>query len=499
MSIDRPSADSPASRTERPGQLRSNTLGTGGIVFLVLAAVAPLTGMVVIAGLGIALGNGGGMPASFLIAAVVLLLFGIGYAQMSKYVSNVGGFYVYITQALGRPLGLSGAFIALAGYNCFVAGAVGTSGALTSGVLNNVFHLDLPWEFWSAVSVFAVLLLSRRGLDVSAKVLATSLVLEVGILVIFDGAVLVQSGYSLDAFSPSVVFSGSIGLGLLFAATCFIGFEATALFSEEARDPHRSIPRSTYIAVVAIGVFAALTSLALVSAIGVHDAQSIALDHLSAGDLLLATSQDTMGTFLTQIMEVLLVVSLFAALLALHNSASRYIFALSRSGVLPRALARTTNGTPRNASAAQLAFASLVTAIFAVLGLDPISFLTSSMTGFGTLAILCLQAMASVAVVVFFRRRHDRRWWSTFVAPALGGLGLIVVIILAIMNFPTMAGSDAAWIGLLPWLLPVLVVAGLCTAAFLRRNRPATYAALTSAGAVEVRELEADAVPEEVR
>ncbi|WP_033288647.1 APC family permease [Amycolatopsis jejuensis] len=464
--------------TQSPPGLRPNALGTGGIAFLVLAAVAPLTGMVVIAGLGIALGNGGGMPAAFLLAGLVLLLFGIGYARMSRYVSNAGGFYTYLTIALGRPTGLSGAFIALAGYNCFVAGAVGTSGALTSGVFNTVFHLNLPWEFWSALSVLAVFLLSRRGVDVSAKVLAVSLILEVSILAVFDVAVLAKSGYQFTAFSPAIVASGSIGLGLLFAATCFIGFEATALFSEEARDPNRSVPRATYIAVIAIGIFAAITSLALVSAIGVENAKSIAQDHLATGDLLLATSQNVLGTALTDIMQLLLVVSLFAALLALHNSASRYIYALARDGVLPKALARTVSGTPRNASAAQLGFATVVAAIFAVLGLDPVAFLTASMTGFGTLAILVLQAMASVAVVVFFRRRRDPHWWSTCIAPGLGGLGLLVVIVLAVQNFPTMAGSDAAWIALLPWLLPVLIVVGIAVAAYLRRRRPETYAAL---------------------
>jgi amino acid transporter len=295
---------------------------------------------------------------------------------------------------------------------------------------------------------------------------------------VFDVAVLVKSGYSLSAFSPGVVTSGSVGLGLLFAATCFIGFEATALFSEEARDPNRSVPRATYIAVISIGIFAAVTSLALVSAVGVQNAKSVAEEHLAAGDLLLATSQDVLGTALTDVMQLLLVVSLFAALLALHNSASRYIYALARDGVLPKTLARTHSGTPRNASAAQLAFATVVAAIFAVLGLDPVAFLTSSMTGFGTLAILVLQAMASIAVVVFFRRRRDPNWWTTFVAPALGGLGLIGVIVLAVLNFPTMAGSDAGWIGLLPWLLPVLILAGLGTAAYLRKRRPETYAAL---------------------
>jgi len=60
--------------------LRSGALGVAGIVFLVLAAVAPLTGTIVVASLAIALGNGGGTPMSFVLVATTLLLFAVGYA-----------------------------------------------------------------------------------------------------------------------------------------------------------------------------------------------------------------------------------------------------------------------------------------------------------------------------------------------------------------------------------------------------------------------------------
>ncbi|TCO62235.1 APC family permease [Actinocrispum wychmicini] len=467
--------------TGSAGRLRRDALGTAGVVFLVLAAVAPLTGIIVIAALGIAVGNGGGMPGAFAIAALILLLFGTGYAQMSKDVVGAGGFYVYVTKALGRPPGLVAAFVALVGYNCFVAGAVGTSGFFTASVVQQVFGLDTPWPLWSAVSVVAVFLLGRRGVDVSAKVLGTSLVLEVSILLVLDVAVLVRHGYDFTAFAPGVVFSGSVGLAFLFAFNAFVGFEATGLFSEEARDPRRTIPRATYIAITAIGVFAAVTTLAIVTALGVAQAGQAGQDHLSTGDLVFSISKDYLGSTLTDVMMLLLVVSLFAALLALHNSATRYLFALGRARVLPAALGRTNakNGAPYIASAVQIAFATIVAGIFAVTGLDPLADLTASMTGIGTLGIIVLQAMAGVAVVVYFRRRRDPRVWTTAVAPGLGGLGLIGVTVLAVVNFPTLAGSEAPVIALLPWLLVIAAVVGLGMALRLRRSRPEIYAGLT--------------------
>ncbi|MFE6610497.1 APC family permease [Amycolatopsis sp. NPDC057786] len=460
--------------------LAKNVLGVPGIVFLVLAAVAPLTGMIVIAAIGIAVGNGGGMVAAFLLATVVLLLFAVGYAQMSRVLTSAGGFYAFVVKGLGRTPGLVAGFVAMLGYNCFVAGAIGTSGFFTSTAIDDVFGVKLDWLFWSALSVVLVFLLSRRGIAVSAKVLGVSLILEVSILLIMDFSVLFRHGFSFAAFSPSVMFQGAGGLALLFAANAFIGFEATALFGEEAKDPKRTIPRATYIAIGFIGVFAAFTTWAVVSAIGAEQAQDVAAAHLSSGDLVLSVAQEYLGGPLTKVMLLLLVVSLFAALLALHNSATRYLYALGRVGVLPRLLGKTDprNGAPRYASIVQLVFGSLVALAFRLAGLDPVADLTASMTGFGTLGILTLQLFAAVAILVYFRRTRDRRVVKTLIAPGLGAVGLGLIVTLAILNFPTLAGSSNGVVPHLPWLLLVVALAGLALAGWLRRFRPSVYDAL---------------------
>ncbi|WP_033262088.1 APC family permease [Amycolatopsis vancoresmycina] len=460
--------------------LAANVLGVPGIVFLVLAAVAPLTGMVVIAAIGIAVGNGGGMVAAFVLATVVLLLFAVGYAQMSKVLTSAGGFYAFVVKGLGKTMGLVAGFVAMLGYNCFVAGAIGTSGFFTGTVLKDVFGLDLDWIVWSAVSVVLVFLLSRRGIDVSAKVLGVSLVLEVSILLVMDFSVLFRHGFSFDVFHPSVLFQGAGGLALLFAANAFIGFEATALFGEEAKNPKRTIPRATYIAIGFIGLFAAFTTWAVVTAVGVAQAQDVAAAHLSTGDLVFSVSQDYLGGALTKVMMLLLVVSLFAALLALHNSATRYLYALGRVGVLPRALGRTSarTGAPRYAALVQLVSGSVVALVFRLAGLDPVADLTASMTGFGTLGILALQLLAAVAILVHFRRTRDRRFVRTLLAPGLGAAGLGLIVTLAILNFPTLAGSGNGVVPQLPWLLLVVALAGLVVAAWLRKRRPEVFHAL---------------------
>ncbi|MBK7262288.1 MAG: APC family permease [Rubrivivax sp.] len=462
------------------GQLQKDALGVAGVVFLVLAAVAPLTGIVVVAALAIALGNGGGAAASFVIVAIILLFFAVGYAQMSRQLVNAGGFYAFVVKGLGRTGGLVAGLIATIGYNFFVAGTIGTSGFFTQTVVAQLTGFDLHWYAWGLLSILASFAFARQGIGFSAKILGISLVLETLILLVFDFAVLFQHGFSLEAFAPRNVFSGSIGIGLLLAATGFLGFEATSLFSEEAKNPLRTIPRATYAAICVIGFILGFTTWAVVSATGVAQAQKAGLDHLQSGDLIFSLSSTYLGKGLTDVMMVLLLVSLFAAMLAFHNSATRYLFSLGRAGILPAALARTHRaGIPQTAGIVQAVFAAAVAGIFALAGLDPIASLVPSMLGFGTLCILVLQLLAALAIVVHFRRVHDPRWWRTFAAPGIGALGLFGISTLAILNFSVIAGSEALLVNLLPLLLLVALVGGVVQGRYLRRNKPQVYAGLS--------------------
>lgn len=461
--------------------LRPGALGVAGIVFLVLAAVAPLTGIVVVASLAIALGNGGGTPVSFFLVAAILLLFAVGYAQMSKQLVNAGGFYAFVVKGLGRTGGLVAGLIATLGYNFFVVGTIGTSGFFMQTIVRDLTGFDLHWIVWGLLSIAVCFVLARIGVDFSSKVLGVCLVLEVLMLVVFDVSVLVQTGYDVSAFSPEAVFGGSLPIGLLLAATGFLGFEATALFSEEAKQPLRTIPRATYTAITAIGVILGVTTWAVVSATGVAEAQGVALEHLPTGDLIFSLSQTYLGGPLTTVMMILLLVSLFAAMLAFHNSATRYLYALGRARILPHAFARTrTTGAPQIAGIVQAGFAAAVAVVFFLAGADPIVTLVPAMLGFGTLSVLILQGLAALSIVVYFRRANDTRLWSTLIAPGIGFLGIAAISVLAVVNFDIVAGSQELAIRLMPLLLVLALIGGIVYAAHLRRNRPAVYDGLAT-------------------
>ncbi|GAA0665313.1 APC family permease [Kitasatospora atroaurantiaca] len=465
------SSTSPA----RPGA--AARLGTGHIVFLIVAAAAPLSAMVGTVPLAFAIGNGAGVPAAFVFAGATLLCFSVGYAVSARRTGGSGGFYASIADGLGRPTAVSGGFLAVLAYNCATVGLVGALGYFTKLVLAG-HGIDVPWELCAGVGVAAVAVLGYREIAISARVLAVLMLGEIGILFVLDLAVLARHGiHALPAasFAPKEVFGQGLGVSVMFAFVSFIGFESAALYGKEAKDPKRSVPRATYIAVLLIAGFYALTSWVAVGAVGSDSVRSTATEQM--GNLFFGLGTDYLGSTGATLLEVMLCTSLFAATLALHSAANRYAQVLADDGLLPAGLGAVhpKYGAPHRASLVQSVVNALAATGFAVAGLDPYADMTTSMLGLGTLGIVVLQALAALSVLGLRRRAPGLGWWQGTVAPLLGFLGLAATVWLVVGNFDLLTGTQSAVVGQLPWVLPALAVIGLVYAAWLKSAKPDRY------------------------
>jgi amino acid transporter len=485
----------PMSATDRStipdGGLRG-ALTTPKIVFLVVAAAAPLAAMIGVLPLALALGAGAATPATYVAVGLILLCFSVGYAAMSRRITNTGGFYTYVAAGLGKPPAIAAALIAVIAYNAVAVELVGAFGYFTRLILQGEFGITLPWELYAGAAVLAVAVLGYRKVDLSARVLAVLMVAELAILLVLDTGVLGHKGGSAlpsASFAPHAIMTAGFGLGLMFAFQSFLGFESAALYGEEARNPSRSVPLATYVSVSVIMIFYGFTSWVVVGAVGAGNAAKAANQQL--GNLLFAIDDQYVAKAVTTVMMVAICTSLFASMLAIHNAASRYMFVLGREHVLPSWLghAHGSHQSPSRASLVQTTVNVAVAGGFAVAGLDPYLNLATSMTGLGTLGIVILQAMAAVAVIGFFRRRPGRHWWKTGLAPLIGAAGLITAIALILANYSALTGVSNPVINSLPWLLAAAAIGGIGYALWLRRHRPHVYA-LIAAGAAEHPEAE---------
>ncbi|WP_313810502.1 APC family permease [Glutamicibacter sp.] len=447
------------------GRLRGS-LSVASIVFIVVAAASPLG---VIGGpvpLGIAGGNGTGFPFSFVIATVVLLLFSVGFTQMTRFVPNAGAFYAYIGAGLGRGMGLGAAFVALFSYLALEAGVFGLFGPGLAELVQAYGGPELPWWLWAALGFVVVSIFGYLNIELSGKLLAVLLIAEVAIVLVLDAVVIFggggPEGFATGIITPSQIVSGAPGVGILFAILSFVGFEATAVFRDEAKDPDRTIPRATYISLISIGVFYTLSSWVLISANG----ESGIVEQAAAnpGTLLQSTTETYLGAVGGHIAQLLFVTSLFACILSFHNIASRYFFQLGNRRVLPAALGRPHPkfGSPSSASVVASAVVGVLVALAVLLRLDPIAQFYTWLGGISSVGVVLLLTLTSVAVLVFFSvKQPGGPLWQRRIAPALGLVGLLGFLSIILINLPSLVGEE----GYGPFSIGVLLLLGAGLAA----------------------------------
>ncbi|WP_458041878.1 MULTISPECIES: APC family permease [Bacteria] len=467
------------------------SLGVTAIVFMVVAAASPLTVIGGAAPLGILIGNGVGFPALYAISAVILVLFSVGLATMTRHVPKPGAFFTYVGYGLGRSTGLASAWIAMLTYTTIQVSVYGYIGYILSVTVQSLGGPLLPWWLFSLGVIALVGILGYRHIDLSSKVLGVLLVAEVGIVLILVAAVMFaggEDGLSLAPFEPANVVSGSPGVGLMFAIAAFIGFEATAIFRDEARDPNKTIPRATYAAVIGIGLFYTLASWALVMAWGPDGVVGVVAE--DPGTFIITTMARYLGVAGEIGVNILLITAMFACVLSFHNVVTRYQHSMANAGVLPDRLGsvHAKHLSPHVSSLVQTVTAVVLIAVFAALNLDPVLQVFTWFAGVATLAISILMALTSVAVIVYFvKTRKDRRAWNTIVAPALGLLGLIASAVLIAAYFPIMVGDvdgeGTPVFGGVSWFLLALIALfpalGYVQAWSIKKSRPAAYAKLT--------------------
>ncbi|MEU7581179.1 APC family permease [Streptomyces sp. NPDC041068] len=485
-----PTSSAPSPEAASRG-LSDGAVGTGDLVFFVVAAAAPLTVMAGVAPLAIGMA-GKAAPLGYLMSGLLLIVFAAGFTAMSRFVRNAGAFYAYIGRGLGRPTGAGSAYVALFSYNAIQVGMLAAFGWFAETGVQDLTGAHVPWYVWALGGLVAIGVLGYLKVTLSAKVLGVALVLEVLVLLVFEAGVLAHGGgpRGLDLGTLSPVHLGASGVGGMFvlAIGAFIGFEATAIYAEEARRPERTVPRATYIAVAFLALFYTFTVWMIINAYGSDRAQAVASGEGGA-DMVFAATERLTGAWVADCMHVLIITSAFAAALAFHNGAARYFYALGREGLLHARLGTVSARTraPVVAVVAQSGIALAVLVVTMISGADPytVTFLWSS--GSGILGVMLMQALAALAVYGFFRR--DRRGvpaWRVVAAPLLACAGLAVMIVLVCANLDLLTGASAGVNAALIAPLPLLFLVGVGVALRIRRRDAAAYERLTTVDAERV-------------
>jgi amino acid transporter len=518
-------ADPTAPASGGGGKLKVGSLGLVGVLFMAVANAAPITAMTGNVPIAMAYGNGIAAPAGFLVATIVLTLFSVGFVAMARHITTAGAFYGFISHGLGQVWGMAAGVLATVAYVVFEGSLVGIFSYFASDALGQWFGWEVNWLVLAAVCIAVIAVFGYFDISLAAVVLGVFLVAEVILLGALALSVLVQGGgpdgLDLSSVNPFQAFvsspegggfgvevdgqalaAGSAAIGLFFAFWSWVGFETTAVYGEESRNPKRIVPRATLIAVVGLGLFYTFVSWMVIAGNG----NQVAMDKAANDSIGLFTdlaAANLGGQWVVNVYLFLIVAGSFACALAFHNAAARYMYAIGRElPAVQGSLGAThpTHGSPHVASVVQTVITVLLTLgfYFLTVGGDDVAqgayvYEYGLLALMGTMAILIVQSICSVAVIVYFhvKKAAPGNVLTTGIIPALGGIGMLYVVYLLFSNL-SFAGGGAAgspFFKAIPWIvLAVFVIAG-AGALWLRSARPDTYSAVGRTVLVDTHEL----------
>jgi len=414
---------------------------------------------------------GPAVSLSFVLAAIACGFAVLCYAELASTVPVAGSAYTYSYATFGEfvawiigwdlvlEFSVGGAVLAKA-WSAYLSDAAG--GAIATTV--DIAGITIDWGALLLVGVLTVIL--ALGIKLSSRVsqLITAIKVAVVLLVIAVGITYVNasnyrpfvpparpgdssSGTQQSLFS---LLSGAEGstygiFGVLAAASvvffAFIGFDIVATTAEEASNPQRDMPRAI------IGSLAIVTVLYVAVALVITGMQPYtALTTSPDGDTAtLATAFTNVGLpWIAGIIALGALAGLTTVAMILMLGQIRVLFAMSRDGLFPRALARTgSRGTPVRATVLVGAVVGVVAALFPILRLE-------EMVNIGALFAFVLVA---AGVVVLRRTRPDLpRGFRTPLVPLVPLLAILSCLWL-MLNL-----SVGTWIRFLVWLAIGLVV-----------------------------------------
>jgi len=476
-------------------KLKKGAVGLGGVLFLTLTGSAPITAMLLNTPIVVGSGEGLGTPAAFIVATVVLVIFSVGYVAMSRKKTTAGGFYSYISHGLGREIGFGAGFGTLVAYGVFEASLAGGFAYFANLKLASL-GVNVGWAPLALGMVVLIGILTYFDVSFSAKILAVGLVTEVLILLFFDVMLLARGHIYWSAINPAEAFKsfsadpkagiasgGAIGIGLFFAFWSWVGFEMAPNYGEESRNPKKNIGRAMYISVIGLGVFYTLTSWASMAGYSTTNA-AIAQAQSNAANYYFTPSTQFAGHWVTSVMSYLIITGSFACGMAFHNTTARYAYSLGREGMLPSLLGKTHPRwqSPHIASIAASLLSLVIIGLFAIfVGTnDPSSQAYGQLYGLmavmGVIIILSVQAVVSLAILVYYLRFHrdEVHWWTTLLAPVIAFItqGYVVYLLFENISF---LGGGYGYAKLFGPIDAVVVLVGIGLAFYYKRYKPETF------------------------
>ncbi len=458
---------------DEPGRQLKRSLSSWDLMIMGVA-VAVGAGIFSVGAKAAANFSGPAVTLSFAIAAVTCALAIMCYAEFATAIPVAGSAYVFTYATMGELLAwiigwnlilelFTAAAVIAKYWGIYLSKVFALMGANVPPALS-LGGVDLYWGAFLIVAVFTVLLVLGTKLSARVGNVFTLIKIAVVLFVIVVGFTYVKfenyapfvpaaeptAGGAADVMKQSFfgfltgaapAHYGTLGIfaGAALVFFAFIGFDVVATSAEEVKNPQKTLPRGIFGGLAVVTLLYILVSLALTGMVSYTD--------LAAAETpTLTTAFEAVGnTTAAKVIAFGSLIGLTTVIMVLLMGLSRVVLAMSRDGLLPRALSRTSEkrSTPVRL---QIICGAAVALVAGLTNVD----LLEEMINIGTLSAF---VVVSLGILVLRKKRPDLK--PSFRVP----FGKVLPVVSAVLCLYLMTNlAVETWIFFAGWLVIGIVI-----------------------------------------
>jgi amino acid transporter len=405
---------------------------------------------------------GNGTWLAYVLATVAIVLVALCIGRYARHSASPGSLYTYASMTLPLWLSATVAWSLLLAY-------VATGSSVIGGFYHyaNVLLHDATGHLYSSVLLATLVTgisiwIAYRDVKISARLMLWIEATSATIIVIVVVLLLIRHGWHLDWEQLHLhgMTGSGLRLGLVLALFSFVGFESATTLGSEASNPLKTIPRAVLQSSILAGAFFVLCAYAEV--LGFH---TVGQDLGASQDPMHVVARVSGVPWLGLLIDIGVLVSLFAATLGCITAAARVLLLMAHNGLAHNFLRAThaTNQTPSRAVVVTGVAALLPVAILAARG-------ASGLDVYGWLGSLATYGFIVAYGLVCVGLPHYLRTHEVFrpgaqIIPWLAGLAMLLALVGNLYPLP-----EGPY-GKLPYVYLAYLTVGLLWFAFRARRR----------------------------
>ena len=382
-------------------------------------------------------------PLAYLLAFVLVLMLGVGLAQLARHLPSAGGYYTYVSRTVHPRAGFLTSWLFFLYAPVCPAFSLAMMGFVLESSLRTEYGIVFPWWLFLLLGTTFTFWVTYRGIEISAAALMVLGLLEMGIVLLLAGWGLFvpgPGGADLSGFNPANMIGepGLFSRGVLFSIFALTGWEGVAPLAEESVNPRRVVPQALLGTILIMGIFLVFTAWGILVGWGTHDLQAVTdAKDKPPFELPFVLAQRFWGPGWLLVLLALLN-SMVAVSVAASLVSTRMWYAMARSGTLPAwfKAVHARYRTPVNA----VVFQTFLTLLVGLglgfwIGPDQEFFLMGEVL---TLALALIYTTGNLGVFLYYRReRRDEfrpLWHALF--PLVSSAAVLGVAYLSVVAWP---------------------------------------------------------------